>query len=311
MTALEIIGQDDLFSRVRPAEAVEALLAALADGFDPAEDLPRTRYDVAGGELMLMPATTSRFFGVKVLSLADDATQRGIPLIQGSYLLFDAATMAPTAVIDGAALTALRTPAVSLAGVKHLLVASREPLTAVIMGTGLQARHHEATLRDVLSGAREVEVTYVGRTKPTDLEAWCESGSAAAEAALKKAELVITATAATAPIVSAAQLREDAIVVAMGAHTADTRELAGDVFEGATVIVEDIAVALREAGDVVQAIEEGFICRTDLVGLKDAVRMQTERQGVERSGRVVFKTTGMPWEDVVVASSALAGPATT
>ncbi|MCP1386759.1 ornithine cyclodeaminase family protein [Corynebacterium sp. TA-R-1] len=311
MSSLEIIGQDDLFSRVRPAEAVEALLAALADGFDPADDLPRTRYDVAGGELMLMPATTSRFFGVKVLSLADDAAERNIPLIQGSYLLFDAQSMAPVAVIDGAALTALRTPAVSLAGVKHLLMGSNEPLAAVILGTGLQARHHEATLRDVLDGVRGVEVTYVGRSNPGELGSWAESGSEAADAALKAADLVITATSATAPIVSAKQLREDAIVVAMGAHTADTRELAGDVFEGATVIVEDIAVALREAGDVIQAIDEGFICRTDLVGLKDAVRMQTDRQEAERTGRVVFKTTGMPWEDVVVAGSALAKPATT
>ncbi|QYH19467.1 ornithine cyclodeaminase family protein [Corynebacterium aquatimens] len=317
MGAPEFISQDELFRRVSPAQAVDALIDALRAGFDPALDLPRTRYDVSGGTMMLMPASVADFFGVKVLSLASDAASRAIPLIQGSYLLFDAHSMAPVATIDGAALTALRTPAVSLAGVRDFLVQSGEPLKAVIMGTGLQARAHEDALRDVLDGVRDVEVTYIGRSKPEDLEAWCESGSAEADAALGAAGLVITATSATQPIVTAAQLREDAIVVAMGAHTADTRELAGDVFAGATVIVEDVEVALREAGDVVLAIKEGHIQASDLIAWKDAVD-GTAADGVaaaspatKRTGRVVFKTTGMPWEDVVVAAMAYQATAAT
>ena len=299
MTHIDYISGEELLRRVRPSKAVDALITALTGGFDPARDLPRTRYDVAGGSLMLMPATVPAHFGVKVLSLANDPAARGIPLIQGAYLLFDASSMAPTALIDGAALTALRTPAVSIAGVRHLLVESPEPLRTVIFGTGLQARHHEAALIDVLEGVRDVEVTFVGRSTPRD----------DAAAALKAAELVITATSATDPVVWGDELREDAIVVAMGAHTADTRELAGDVFAGATVIVEDVDVALREAGDVVQAIAEGYIQESDLVGLKEAV---TSRAGLDKNGsRVVFKTTGMPWEDLVVAAEAVAPAAGT
>ena len=292
MSSIAYISGEELFRRVRPAQAVDALIEALNAGFDPATDLPRTRYDVSGGQLLLMPSTVPEYFGIKVLSLADDSAARGIPLIQGAYLLFDAASMAPVATIDGAAMTALRTPAVSIAGVRHLLVKSAEPLSAVIFGTGLQARHHEATLRDVLDGIREVDVTYIGRSRPE-----------AASAAVKSAELVITATSATEPIVQASDLREDAIVVAMGAHTPDTRELAGDVFAGATVIVEDVDVAMREAGDVVQAIAEGHIEKPALVSLQEAVTTSTDY--TQAPGRVVFKTTGMPWEDVVVAAAAI------
>lgn len=292
MSSIAYISGEELFRRVRPAQAVNALIDALNAGFDPATDLPRTRYDVSGGQLLLMPSTVPEYFGIKVLSLADDSAARGIPLIQGAYLLFDAASMAPVATIDGAAMTALRTPAVSIAGVRHLLVKSAEPLSAVIFGTGLQARHHEATLRDVLDGIRQVDVTYIGRSRPE-----------AASAAVKSAELVITATSATEPIVQASDLREDAIVVAMGAHTPDTRELAGDVFAGATVIVEDVDVAMREAGDVVQAIAEGHIEKSALVSLQEAVTTSTDY--TQAPGRVVFKTTGMPWEDVVVAAAAI------
>ncbi|PLA13170.1 ornithine cyclodeaminase family protein [Corynebacterium riegelii] len=304
MSSIAYISGEELFRRVRPAQAVDALIEALKAGFDPATDLPRTRYDVSGGQLLLMPSTVPEYFGIKVLSLADDSATRGIPLIQGAYLLFDAASMAPVATIDGAAMTALRTPAVSIAGVRHLLVKSAEPLSAVIFGTGLQARHHEATLRDVLDGIREVDVTYIGRSRPDDASLhWFESGSGEAAAAVKSAELVITATSATEPIVQASDLREDAIVVAMGAHTPDTRELAGDVFAGATVIVEDVDVAMREAGDVVQAIAEGHIEKSALVSLQEAVTTSTDY--TQAPGRVVFKTTGMPWEDVVVAAAAI------
>lgn len=304
MSSIAYISGEELFRRVRPAQAVDALIEALNAGFDPAMDLSRTRYDVSGGQLLLMPSTVKDYFGIKVLSLADDAAARDIPLIQGAYLLFDAASMAPVATIDGAAMTALRTPAVSIAGVRNLLVKSAEPLSAVIFGTGLQARHHEATLRDVLDGIREVHVTYIGRSRPEDASLyWCESGSEEASAAVNAAELVITATSATEPIVQASALREDAIVIAMGAHTSDTRELAGDVFEGATVIVEDVAVAMREAGDVVQAIAEGFIEKSALVSLQEAVT--TSIDYTQAPGRVVFKTTGMPWEDVVVAAAAI------
>lgn len=292
MSSIAYISGEELFRRVRPAQAVNALIDALNAGFDPATDLPRTRYEVSGGQLLLMPSTVPEYFGIKVLSLADDSAARGIPLIQGAYLLFNATSMAPVATIDGAAMTALRTPAVSIAGVRHLLVKSAEPLSAVIFGTGLQARHHEATLRDVLDGIREVDVTYIGRSRPE-----------AASAAVKSAELVITATSATEPIVQASDLREDAIVVAMGAHTPDTRELAGDVFAGATVIVEDVDVAMREAGDVVQAIAEGHIEKSALVSLQEAVTTSTDY--TQAPGRVVFKTTGMPWEDVVVAAAAI------
>ena len=87
-----------------------------------------------------------------------------------------------------------------------------------------------------------------------------ESGSDEADEVLGRAGLVVVATSAGEPVVVDRQLRPDATVLAVGAHTVDTRELHEDVLRGAQVIVEDVGAARREAGDVAIAVEKGGAC---------------------------------------------------
>ena len=58
------------------------------------------------GQLLVMPAATPRGTGVKIVSVAPANPDRGLPRIQGVYVLFDADTLSPRALMDGAALTA-------------------------------------------------------------------------------------------------------------------------------------------------------------------------------------------------------------
>ena len=66
--------------------------------------------DLTNGQFLLMPSETSAAAGVKVVTVAPDNPSRGLPRIQAAYLLFDRDTLALRAVLDGAALTTLRTP---------------------------------------------------------------------------------------------------------------------------------------------------------------------------------------------------------
>lgn len=66
----------------------------------------------------------------------------------------------------------------------------------------------------------------------------------------------------------------------------------------AQVVVEDRETALREAGDVVMAIEEGALAEADLVDLKDVVTGAVE---ADTSRPRVFKGVGMSWQDLAVA----------
>lgn len=68
----------------------------------------------------------------------------------------------------------------------------------------------------------------------------------------------------------------------------------------AHVVVDDVGAALREAGDVTLAIAEGALVREDRIPMKDVVTGAVE---LERDRPIVFKTVGMPWEDLVVADA--------
>jgi ornithine cyclodeaminase/alanine dehydrogenase-like protein (mu-crystallin family) len=115
-----------------PGAAVQAIGDALRTGFDPAGDPARSAAGLATGEFLLMPSETRSAAGVKVVSVAPGDPARGLPRIQAAYLLFDRESLALKAVLDGTALTTLRTPAVPVATVLPAL--PRGPLRVVLVG---------------------------------------------------------------------------------------------------------------------------------------------------------------------------------
>lgn len=295
------LGYDEVLSAVTPRDAVDALREVLKGGFDPATDPHRQKMALPDGEMHLLPSALDSAVGVKVLGIQPAGSTVDMPLVQGSYLLMGGETLTPEVVMDAAALTEIRTPAVAVAGVLDRLRASSEPLECVIVGAGVQGRAHARTVVDALEGVREVPVTFVSRSKPADLQhPWVEAASADADEVLGRAGLVVVATSAGEPVVVDRQLRPDATVLAVGAHTVDTRELHEDVLRGAQVIVEDVEAARREAGDVAIAVEKGALAWEDVATMAEVVRGDV---ALDAARRVVFKTVGMPWEDLAVATA--------
>ena len=229
------------------------------------------------------------------MTVAPDNPSRGLPRIQAAYLLFDQDTLALQAVLDGAALTTLRTPAVSVAAVHERLPVGH-PLRVAVIGAGPQATGHVATL----AAFRPLdEATYLVRDPSrTPLDA-VALGSSQADEALRAADIVVCATA---PVFDSAVLRDDAVVVAVGSHEPDARELDAPLLGRATVVVESVATALREAGDVVLAIADGSLTPAELVPMRDVV---TGAVAVPTDRPMVFKSVGMSWQDLVVAEAVL------
>ena len=296
---MRYLGYDEIMSANRPSRAVYALREVLKSGFDPATDPNRQKVGLPHGEMHLLPSALDGSVGVKVLGIQPTGSEIDVPLVQGAYLLMGGETLTPEVVLDAAALTEIRTSAVAVAGVLDRLRASSEPLECVIVGAGVQGRAHARTVVDVLDGVREVVVTFISRSEPADLPyPWVESGSAAADEVLGRAGLAVVATSAGEPVVVDRQLRSDATVLAVGAHTVDTRELHEDVLRGAQVIVEGVGAARREAGDAAIAVEKGALAWDDVVTMAEVVRGEV---ALDPARRVVFKTVGMPWEDLAVA----------
>ena len=288
----------DAVAALGPAAAARTVTDALRGGVDPAADPPRVPVGLTRGQFLLMPSEAPAGAGVKVVTVAPDNPTHGLPRIQAAYLLFDADTLALRAVLDGTALTTLRTPAVSVTAVLERL--PDRPLRVAVAGSGPQATGHVATLAAVrpLEGA-----TFLVRDPSrTPLDA-VRLGSPQADEALRSADVVVCATSARSPVFDSALLRDDVVVVAVGSHEPDARELDAALLGRATVVVEDVATALREAGDVVLAIAEGTLDADDLVPVRDVL---TGAVAVPADRPLVFKSVGMSWQDLVVAAAVVA-----
>lgn len=295
------VSSADLASSIDYPEAIDALDAAFR-AEDPAAGPVRSHLEIPGGELLLMPAHAGGDAGVKLVTIAHANPPRGLPLIHGVYVLFAPDTLIPIAIFDGAALTALRTAAVSALATRYL--ARPDARRLVVFGAGAQARAHVHALRSV----RAIEhVTIVGSGGPRAAalaEELRESGIEAVagdERAVADADIVCTCTTSRTPVFDAALVAPGTHVNAIGAYRPDARELEPSLLARSLLVVETRASALAEAGDVVLAIGDGALRESALHELGPVVRGEVLRAGEDIT---VFKSVGLALEDLAVAAAA-------
>src|SRR5207302_7056486 len=107
-----------------------------------------SRADGAPGTLLIMPAwQPGHSLGIKIVTVFPDNTRRSLPSVHGTYLLLDAATGMPTAMLDGTALTLRRTAAASALAAGFL--ARTDSAVHLMVGTGALAPHLIAAHRAV------------------------------------------------------------------------------------------------------------------------------------------------------------------
>jgi ornithine cyclodeaminase/alanine dehydrogenase-like protein (mu-crystallin family) len=265
----------DAVGRLTVVAAADALEAALAGGLDPEAAPPRAIVPVGDGELLVMPAAVGEHAAVKLVTVGPRE-----PRVQGVCVLFDAATLAPVALLDGIALTNLRTAAVSALAVRRLAVPAARRL--VVFGRGPQGRAHADAVRAV----RPIEhVDMVGRDGPHD-------------ELVASADVICCCTTAREPLFDGSLVADHACVVAIGSHEPEAREVDETLVRRATVVVESRASALREAGDVIAAGLPG----DELTTLGELLNGATPAPDRPR----LFKSVGMAWEDAVVAAAVAA-----
>jgi ornithine cyclodeaminase/alanine dehydrogenase-like protein (mu-crystallin family) len=265
--------------RLGTAGAADALEAALRDGLDPEGDPPRAAVNLDRGQLLLMPSAAGGQPVVKLVTIG------GEPRIQGVCVVFDGETLAPVALVDGIALTNLRTAAVSALAVRHLAI--RDARRLLVFGRGPQAHAHVEAMR----GVRPIDVVdMVGRDR----------ARGAVDELVSAADIVCCCTTGREPLFDGTLVADDATVVAIGSHEPAARETDDALAERATIVVESRTSALREAGDVVLAIEAGAASPDELITLAELIGGEA-RADPDRPR--LFKSTGMSWEDAVIAAT--------
>lgn len=274
---------------------------------DPAVRVPeRQVLSLPGGaSLFVMPASDERVAMTKLITFTPANAGTGRPSIQGDVLVFDVATGARMAWLDGPTVTARRTAAVSLLAARRLAALPQGPM--LIVGAGVQGRAHLEAFAQGL-GVREFFIasrTLAGAQSLADHAAslGCTAQAVADPAQVQAlCPLVVTCTPAHA-VVLQGPLHPQVWLGAVGAFKPSmieldpelTRQLARD---GRVVV--DTQEASHEAGDLIQA------------GI-NATQWQTLAQMLAQEakptqGPVLFKSCGWAGWDLAAARLATSQP---
>jgi ornithine cyclodeaminase len=273
------LGPTELREALPMVDAVGAMEAA----FGPDRQAPLRQ--LLGGSLF-MPGRVGLTTGVKVVSIVP-----GNPV--GVVAVFDD-DGSPLGMVDGTALTAIRTGAAC--GLATRMLAAEEASTLVMLGAGAMALDQIEAVRTVRPIQRVI--VWSRARKRAQLLAEQVDGEVEldANAAVAQGDVVSCATPAREPLFSAVSLRQGTHVNAVGAFTAEMVELPGALLSDAFVVVDDVEAAAAEAGDLIRVGRRPDATLTDLLeGTAGPAVGQT----------TVFKSVGIASQDVAAAVTAL------
>jgi ornithine cyclodeaminase/alanine dehydrogenase-like protein (mu-crystallin family) len=320
MSLLRIISADDVRRALPMGKAIEAMKSAFAQLSAGQAIMPqRSRIDVPGGEglTLFMPGFLRNegdaaeggpgSMAVKVVSVFPGNAARGLPTILGVVLLIDASTGQAQALLDGAALTAIRTGAAS--GLATDVLARPDARTVAIFGSGVQAR----TQLEAVCTVRRIESACVYSPNRDHAAAFAAEAAGknsvppvirvatSPEQALADADIVCTATTSPTPVFEGRLLRDGTHVNAIGSFQPHVQEVDAETIRRALVVVDSFAAALEEAGDLLVPIAQGLF-RADQIHAELGEIILGHRPARTSHDQITFfKSCGLAVQDAAAA----------
>ncbi len=252
--AQAIVGMKQAFAQLSTGQAVVPL---------------RSRVDVAPqqGTTLIMPAFLAQTgdLAVKVVSVFPQNSARREPTIYAAVLLLDAETGRPLALMEGGALTAIRTGAG--AGAATDLLAKPDASVVAILGSGVQARTQlEAvcTVRQV----REVRIYSPTHQHAVDFAREMRGQGPIPglirimtnpETAVRGADIICAATTSSKPVFKSQDLTPGAHINGVGSYKPTMQEIDAATVKRALVVVDSREAAWEEAGDLIVPLQAGLI----------------------------------------------------
>lgn len=295
---------------VRDGLPFDKLIQALRDTFQSGCEVPARHVheiqapDGSSVTSLLMPAwMAGRYYGIKVINVAPGNTRYGLPGLHGSYMLFDANTGVPLALMDGAALTARRTVAASALAATWL--ARQDASRLLVVGAGALA----SLLPQAYSAALPVgKVTVWARNMfksallVKDLREQGVDAHVATDLAkaVREAEVVSCATLSTEPLVQGAWLQAGSHLDLIGSFTPAMREADDACFAGAALYV-DTEEAWLKSGELIGPMSRGVFSAADVRGTLTSLSRGLTQGRQSPQERTVFKSVGVALEDLAAA----------
>jgi len=261
-----------------------------------------------GGSISFMPSYLSGLDAqaTKIISIYPGNRERGLPTTAAWLVVNDPATGEVKAFMEATYLTAMRTGAIT--GVAARYLAPEDASTVAVFGAGAQGR----TQAWAACTVRAVERVYVYDVYPEARRRFAEEmtgklgvevvAASSGEEACRDADIVLTATTSSVPVISRGWLKDRVHVSAIGAFYPDWRELDTATVAESKLVIDDREGIMLEAGDVLIPIREGAITEGHIYAeLKELVSGR-KRGRTPEDGITVFKSVGIAIQDSSVAN---------
>ena len=313
-----ILAAEDVRKALPMNEAIEAMKSAYAALSNGTAVVPlRTRLPIPNSEALslFMPAyvhsAEGKALAIKVVSLFPTNPPRGLAYIQAAVLLFDPETGRAIALLEGSALTAIRTGAAGGAAID--LLARKDSEVAAVFGAGAQGR----TQLEAACNAREIQTAFIFDADTDKAQAFAEEmkgkGSitkdirvaSSAKEAMEDADIICTATTSTKPVFDNNDLQAGTHISAVGSYTPEMQEVPAETLQRAKIFVDSRAAVLEEAGDLIQPIRAGLFGESHIYGELGEVVLGRILGRQSRDEITYFKSVGIAVQDAMAAQAAL------
>lgn len=289
-------------------EMMGAVEQAMAVYEDKAYTMPE-RMNVPCGDgniLLLMPCIAGDYMVTKVLTLYPGNRAVEKPVIQATVMLADSRTGTPLAIMDGGAITAMRTGAVSGSSIRHL--AKAEADSVGLVGCGVQGFYQlkyacaARNIRKITLFDMNLENTAFLSEKLGSDYADIEINIAeTTEDLINASDIIITATTARKPVLpDIPELFQGKHFVAVGSFEPDVREYPDALFRQSSRVWVDIDYAKEESGEILIPLKEGILKEEQIITLGQFIRSGDKLDRGE-TGTTFFKTVGMALFDLAAA----------
>ena len=310
---IRILSAADVHQALPMKRAIEVMKRAFGQLSADETVVPlRTRLETDQGLMLFMPAflQRSRELGFKMVSIWGDNPSKGLPAIIALAMAIDPETGQPRALLNGEALTAIRTGAGG--GLAADLLARPEASIVAIFGSGVQAR---AQLEGVLA-VRQIEAVRIFGRTTSSVEVFANeiqnrpdppqaTIAESPQAAVVGADIILAATSSNRPVFDGRDLSPGVHITGVGSYTPTMQEVDEVTIQRAKIVVDSLKSCLAEAGDLIIPLNKNIISKLDLHGeLGQIVNGHIPARESEDE-ITFFKSVGVAVQDAAAAAEVL------
>lgn len=314
MTQLRILSAKQIVEAVSMKEIIEAMELAFVELSTGCPEMPlRAHISITEptGTALFMPSymKPTEMIGIKTVTLFEENRSKGLPYIQGMVSLFDGNNGTPRAVLDGMAITALRTGAVS--GLATKLLARKDATSCAIFGAGVQGK----TQLEAVCAVRDIENVFIYDTLPAASEKYAREMAEklglkiqvaeTAREAIEKADIICTATISENPVFDDRDLAPGVHINAVGSYKPHVQEVPEEMVLRSSLYVDHRESVLEETGDLIIPINKGLMTPSHIIAEIGEV-VAGKFPGRNTDDEITFfKSVGVAVQDLAAATITL------